>query len=69
MQENIQDIYIGKCQLYVKKIREEGMFGRFVSRYIIEGELVLVTALHIGAAEDVLKPGGCKHPFFRNAAG
>ncbi|MCI9368957.1 MAG: CRISPR-associated RAMP protein [Lachnospiraceae bacterium] len=45
------------------------MFGKFVSRYIIEGELVLVTALHIGAAEDVFKPGGCKNPFFRNATG
>lgn len=45
------------------------MFNKFVSRYIIEGELVAVTALHIGAAEDVFQPGGCKNPFFRNANG
>lgn len=45
------------------------MFDRFVSRYIIEGRLVAVTALHIGAAENVFQPGGCKNPFFRNAEG
>nr|WP_302141135.1 CRISPR-associated RAMP protein Csx7 [uncultured Schaedlerella sp.] len=45
------------------------MFDKFVSRYVIEGKLVAVTALHIGAAENVFKPGGCKNPFFRNAEG
>lgn len=45
------------------------MFDKFINRYIIKGELVAVTALHIGAAEDVFSPGGCKNPFLRNAAG
>lgn len=45
------------------------MFERFESRRIIEGTLTAVTAIHIGAAEDVFEPGGCKNPFFRNAAG
>lgn len=45
------------------------MFEKFVNRYIIEGNLVAVTALHIGAAEDGFRPNGCKNPFFRNAAG
>lgn len=45
------------------------MFDKFINRYIIRGELIAVTALHIGAAEDVFSPGGCKNPFFRNAAG
>lgn len=45
------------------------MFDKFVSRYVIEGKLVAVTALHIGAAENVFKPGGCKNPFSRNAEG
>lgn len=45
------------------------MFDKFVSRYVIEGRLVAVTAIHIGAAENVFKPGGCKNPFFRNAEG
>jgi len=45
------------------------MFDKFINRYIIEGQLVAVTALHIGAAEDVFQPGGCKNPFFRNANG
>lgn len=42
------------------------MFDKFKNRYIIEGELTAVTALHIGAAENVFKPSGCKNPFFRN---
>lgn len=45
------------------------MFDKFESRYIIEGDLVAATALHIGAAEDAFRPGGCKNPFFRNAKG
>ena len=45
------------------------MFHKFINRYIIEGSLVAATALHIGAAEDVFRPGGCKNPFFRNAEG
>lgn len=45
------------------------MFEKFVNRYIIEGKLVAATALHIGAAEDVFRPNGCKNPFFRNAEG
>lgn len=45
------------------------MFEKFVNRYIIEGNLVAVTALHIGAAEDAFRPNGCKNPFFRNAEG
>lgn len=45
------------------------MFDKFINRYIIKGELISVTALHIGAAEDVFSPGGCKNPFLRNAAG
>lgn len=45
------------------------MFHKFVSRYVIEGELTAVTALHIGAAENVFAPNGCKNPFFRNANG
>ncbi len=45
------------------------MFEKFKNRYIIEGDLAAVTALHIGAAEDEFKPGGCKNPFFRNADG
>lgn len=45
------------------------MFDKFVNRYVIEGELTAVTALHIGAAEDVFKPNGCKNPFFRNGNG
>lgn len=45
------------------------MFHEFVNRYIIQGKLVAATALHIGAAEDALRPGGCKNPFFRNADG
>ncbi len=45
------------------------MFHKFVNRYVIEGKLVAVTALHIGAAEDVFKPDGCRNPFFRNANG
>lgn len=45
------------------------MFDKFINRYIIKGELISVTALHVGAAEDVFSPGGCKNPFFRNAAG
>lgn len=45
------------------------MFDRFVNRYVITGELEAVTALHVGAAEDVFKPNGCKNPFFRNAEG
>lgn len=43
------------------------MFEKFENRYIIEGELVASTALHIGAAENVFKPDGCRNPFFRNA--
>ena len=45
------------------------MFEKFVNRYIIKGDLKAVTALHIGAAEDEFRPGGCKNPFFRNADG
>lgn len=45
------------------------MFHRFISRRVIEGELVASTALHIGAAEDEFRPNGCKNPFFRNAMG
>lgn len=45
------------------------MFEKFVNRYIIEGSLEAVTALHIGAAEDEFQPAGCKNPFFRNAKG
>lgn len=45
------------------------MFDKFTSRHIIRGELVASTALHIGAAEDEFRPGGCKNPFFRNAMG
>ena len=45
------------------------MFEKFENRYIIEGNLVATTALHIGAAEDVFRPNGCKNPFFRNAQG
>jgi len=45
------------------------MFEKFENRYIIEGRLVSVTALHIGAAEDEFRPNGCKNPFFRNAEG
>lgn len=45
------------------------MFEKFVNRYIIEGNLKAVTALHIGAAEDEFRPNGCKNPFFRNADG
>lgn len=45
------------------------MFEKFVNRYIIKGNLTAVTALHIGAAEDEFRPGGCKNPFFRNADG
>lgn len=45
------------------------MFEKFVNRYIIEGNLVAVTALHIGAAEDEFRPNGCKNPFCRNAKG
>ncbi len=45
------------------------MFHKFVNRYIIEGELVAATALHIGAAKDEFRPNGCKNPFFRNASG
>lgn len=45
------------------------MFNKFVNRYVIIGELEAVTALHVGAAEDVFKPNGCKNPFFRNADG
>lgn len=43
------------------------MFDKFINRYIIEGKLTAVTALHIGAAENVFRPNGCKNPFFRNA--
>lgn len=43
------------------------MFDKFINRYIIEGDLVAVTALHIGAAENVFQPNGCKNPFFRDA--
>ncbi|EOS79229.1 sso1426 family CRISPR-associated ramp protein [Dorea sp. 5-2] len=45
------------------------MFHKFINRYVITGELEAVTALHVGAAEDVFKPNGCKNPFFRNADG
>lgn len=45
------------------------MFDKFVNRYIIEGNLMAVTALHIGTAEDEFRPNGCKNPFFRNAEG
>lgn len=45
------------------------MFHKFINRYIIKGKLVAATALHIGASEDVFRPGGCKNPFFRNADG
>lgn len=45
------------------------MFDKFVNRYVIDGRLTAVTALHIGAAENVFKPGGSKNPFFRNAEG
>ncbi len=45
------------------------MFEKFENRYIIEGNLTAVTALHIGAAEDEFRPNGCRNPFFRNAAG
>lgn len=45
------------------------MFDKFENRYIIEGNLTAVTALHIGAAEDEFRPNGCRNPFFRNAAG
>lgn len=45
------------------------MFHKFVNRYVIKGRLVAVTALHIGTAEDVFRPSGCKNPFFRNAGG
>lgn len=45
------------------------MFEEFINRYVIEGNLVAVTALHIGAAESVFQPNGCKNPFFRNAHG
>lgn len=45
------------------------MFEKFINRYIIEGNLTAVTALHIGAAEDEFRPNGCKNPFFRNAGG
>lgn len=45
------------------------MFDKFINRYIITGNLVAVTALYIGAAENVFRPGGCKNPFFRNAEG
>ena len=45
------------------------MFNKFINRYVITGELEAVTALHVGAAQDVFKPNGCKNPFFRNADG
>ena len=36
------------------------MFHKFINRYVITGELEAVTALHVGTAEDVFKPNGCK---------
>ena len=44
------------------------MFDKFINRYIIKGEIVAVTALHIGATED-FHPNGSMNPFFRNAEG
>ena len=44
------------------------MFDKFINRYMINGEIVAVTALHIGGTED-FHPNVSTNPFFRNAQG
>lgn len=50
-----------------EKIGGEGMFYKFKNRYLITGEVVATTAIHIGAAQNEFIPNGNKNPFFRNA--
>lgn len=45
------------------------MFHKFENRYIINGEIVTTTGIHIGTAMDEFKPSGNKNPFFKNAEG
>ncbi len=45
------------------------MFEKFVNRYIIEGNLVATTAIHVGGADNAFHPSNNRKLFFRNAEG